>query len=93
MAEAAGKDVRLLIEGSHVEVDAAVIELIKDPLTHMIRTAVDHGIESAEARLAAGKDATGTVTLRASHDAGAILIEVADDGPGLDRERMDDCRE
>jgi two-component system chemotaxis sensor kinase CheA len=88
VAEAAGKDVRLLIEGSHVEVDAAVIELIKDPLTHMIRNAVDHGIESAEARLAAGKVPTGTVTLRASHDAGAILIEVADDGAGLDREQI-----
>lgn len=86
VAEAAGKDVRVLIEGAHVEVDAAVIELIKDSLTHMIRNAVDHGIESESVRLAAGKSAIGTVALRASHDAGAIVIEVADDGGGLDRE-------
>ena len=88
VAEAAGKEVRLVIEGSHVEVDAAVIELIKDPLTHMIRNAVDHGIESADVRLAAGKSAAGTVALRASHDAGVIVIDVADDGAGLDRERI-----
>jgi two-component system chemotaxis sensor kinase CheA len=88
VAAAAGKDVRLLIEGAHVEVDAAVIELIKDPLTHMIRNAVDHGIESTDVRLAAGKSPAGTISVRASHDAGTIVIEVADDGAGLDREQI-----
>jgi two-component system chemotaxis sensor kinase CheA len=88
VAEAAGKNVRLVIEGAQVEVDAAVIELIKDPLTHMIRNAVDHGIESAGTRVAAGKSSEGTISLRASHDSGAIVIEVADDGAGLDRQAI-----
>lgn len=88
VAGAAAKDVKLVIEGASVEADAAVIELIKDPLTHMIRNAVDHGIEPAEERAAAGKSPEGTITLRASHESGAIVIEVADDGRGLDRERI-----
>ena len=89
VAEAAGKEVQLVIEGSDVQVDASVIELFKDPLTHMIRNAVNHGIESADARVAAGKSAIGTIALRASNDAGTIVIDVADDGRGLDREQIE----
>jgi two-component system chemotaxis sensor kinase CheA len=88
MAAATGKSVRLHLEGGDVEVDTRVIEHLRDPLTHMIRNAVDHGIEPPPARKARGKDPCGRVTLRAFHDAGSIVIEVADDGTGLDRERI-----
>jgi two-component system chemotaxis sensor kinase CheA len=71
-----------------VEVDTRVIEHLRDPLTHMIRNAVDHGIEPPHARKARGKDPCGRVTLRACHEAGSIVIQVADDGAGLDRERI-----
>jgi two-component system chemotaxis sensor kinase CheA len=88
MAAATGKSVRLLIQGEDVEVDTRVIEHLRDPLTHMIRNAVDHGIEPAHVRQARGKDPCGRVTLRAYHEAGSIVIQVADDGAGLDRERI-----
>jgi two-component system chemotaxis sensor kinase CheA len=65
-----------------------VVELIADPLTHLVRNAIDHGIESTQARLAAGKPARGTVRLNAFHDSGSIVIEVGDDGGGLKRERI-----
>jgi len=88
MAAAAGKEARLFIEGADVEVDTTIVEHIRDPLTHMMRNAVDHGIEPPEERRARGKDPCGRVTLRAFHEAGLIVIQVADDGAGLSRERL-----
>ena len=85
---AIGKEVRLKTEGENTEVDKTVIERLADPLTHMIRNAVDHGLEPAEARLAAGKPAEGTVSLTALHRSGRVVIEVADDGGGIDRDRV-----
>ena len=83
-----GKDIELVINGGDAELDKSVVERIADPLTHLIRNAVDHGIESATARVEAGKPARGTVSLNAYHDSGSIVIEVADDGRGLDRDRI-----
>ena len=83
-----GKDIELLITGGEAELDKTVVEKISDPLTHMVRNAIDHGIESAEARIAAGKPARGRVRLNAFHESGNIVIEVADDGGGLKRERI-----
>jgi len=88
IATARGKRARLVVEGADVEVDTSVIEHLRDPLTHMIRNALDHGVETPEARAAAGKDPCGTITLRAWAEGGSIVIEVADDGRGLDRERI-----
>jgi two-component system chemotaxis sensor kinase CheA len=88
LSQANGKLARLAIQGEDVEVDTTVVEHLKDPLTHMIRNAVDHGIEPPEVRRAKGKDPCGRVTLRASHEAGSIVIQVADDGAGLDRQRI-----
>lgn len=85
VARSKGKDVRFLIEGEDVELDMTVIERMRDPLAHMVRNAVDHGIESPEARKASGKDPQGTVRLRAVHDGGSIVIELSDDGAGVDR--------
>jgi two-component system chemotaxis sensor kinase CheA len=83
-----GKLARLELSGEDVEVDTTVVELLRDPLTHMVRNAFDHGLERPEQRMAAGKDPTGTLSLSARHDGGSIVIEVADDGRGLDRERI-----
>lgn len=83
-----GKDVRLEMAGEQTEVDKTVIEELADPLTHMIRNAVDHGIEDAATRLAAGKPAEGTIRLSAQHAGSNILIHVEDDGAGLDRDRL-----
>jgi two-component system chemotaxis sensor kinase CheA len=68
--------------------DTALVEGLKDPLTHMIRNAIDHGLERPEARIRAGKSPTGTVTLRARHEGGGIVIQIADDGAGLNRESI-----
>jgi two-component system chemotaxis sensor kinase CheA len=83
-----GKHVRLEVSGESTELDKTVIERLGEPLTHLIRNAVDHGIEPAEARLAAGKPAEGTLTLSAEHKSGRILIRIGDDGRGIDRERV-----
>ena len=88
LSSATGKSVALLMEGAEVEIDAALVEQIKDPLTHMIRNAIDHGIEPPAARIAAGKDAMATLTLRAFRDGGGIMIQVCDDGAGFDRKRI-----
>lgn len=88
VAAAVGKQVRLEIEGEDVEVDTAVIENIRDPLAHMIRNAIDHGIEPPDLRAAAGKDPCGRISLRAFHSEGSIVIQLADDGAGFDRERI-----
>jgi len=83
-----GKQVRLDIEGEMTELDKTVVERIGEPLTHLIRNAIDHGLESPEARLAAGKPAQGVVKLSAEHRGGRILICVSDDGGGINRERV-----
>jgi two-component system chemotaxis sensor kinase CheA len=83
-----GKDIELIVTGGEAELDKTVVEKISDPLTHMVRNAIDHGIESAEMRIAAGKPARGRVRLNAFHESGSIVIEVADDGGGLKRERI-----
>ncbi len=88
VAAMTGKPVRLITEGEGTEVDKTVIERLADPLTHMIRNAIDHGLESPEARAAAGKSAEGTVRLTAAHRSGRIVIEVADDGGGINRARV-----
>jgi two-component system, chemotaxis family, sensor kinase CheA len=88
LATAQGKHARLVLDGEDVEVDTAVIEHIRDPLTHMVRNALDHGIEAPETRRAAGKDPEGTLVLRAFHEAGSMVIQVEDDGRGLDRRRL-----
>jgi two-component system, chemotaxis family, sensor kinase CheA len=83
-----GKDIELEILGGDTELDKTVVEKIGDPLTHIVRNAMDHGIEPAESRLAAGKPATGNLRLNAFHESGSIVIEVSDDGGGLKKERI-----
>ncbi|MBS1825943.1 MAG: chemotaxis protein CheW [Acidobacteria bacterium] len=82
------KDVQLHTEGAEVEIDKTILEGLSDPLTHMVRNAVDHGIEGRADRLAKGKSATGNLTLRACHQAGQVLIEIVDDGRGLAVEKV-----
>jgi len=88
VADATAKDVRLRTEGEATEVDKTVVELLADPLTHMIRNAVDHGLESPEQRIAAGKPPEGTVKLAAAHRSGRVIIEVSDDGQGINRPKV-----
>ena len=83
-----GKDIELQIGGAETELDKTFVEKIGDPLTHLVRNAIDHGIEPAEARLAAGKPAKGMVRLNACHDGPHIVIEISDDGAGLKTERI-----
>ncbi len=83
-----GKQVRLEIEGEKTQVDRDVLEKLEAPLTHLLRNAVDHGIEMPEQRLAAGKPMEGTIRLRASHQAGLLILELSDDGGGVDLERL-----
>jgi len=83
-----GKDIRLVITGAETELDKTVVEKIGDPLTHLVRNSMDHGIEAADVRVARGKPAHGTLQLNAYHDAGSIVIEVSDDGGGLNREKI-----
>ncbi|MEO1020013.1 MAG: chemotaxis protein CheA, partial [Pseudomonadota bacterium] len=87
-ADATGKSVRLITEGEATEVDKTVIERLADPLTHMIRNAVDHGLETPEERVQAGKPAEGVVRLSAAHRSGRVVIIIADDGAGINRERV-----
>ena len=82
------KQVELKTTGEGTELDKGLIEKLTDPLTHLIRNSLDHGIETPEVRIAAGKDAKGTIHLAASHQGGNIVIEVADDGAGLNRDRI-----
>lgn len=85
---AVDKDVRFVTDGEATEVDKTVIERLADPLTHMIRNAVDHGLESTEDRTADGKNPIGQVRLSAAHRSGRVIIEVADDGGGINRKRV-----
>ena len=83
-----GKDIELVITGAETELDKSVVEKIGDPLMHLVRNAMDHGLEPADVRLAAGKPACGRLELNAYHDSGSIVIEVIDDGGGINVERV-----
>ncbi len=88
VAAMTGKQVRLTSEGEATEVDKTVIEHLADPLTHMIRNAIDHGLESPDVRRSVGKPEEGTVKLQALHRSGRIVIEVSDDGAGINRAKV-----
>ncbi|MEN6585131.1 MAG: chemotaxis protein CheA [Sulfuricella sp.] len=90
MSRELGKDIELVISGAETELDKMVVEKIGDPLMHLVRNSIDHGIESAQVREAQGKNAKGTLRLNAYHDSGSIVIEVSDDGGGLNRDRIFD---
>jgi len=84
LSNSAGKSVRLEMEGTQTELDKTIIEAIKDPLTHIVRNSLDHGLETPAEREAAGKSPEGVLLLRAFHEGGQVNIEIADDGAGLD---------
>ncbi|MBO0922437.1 chemotaxis protein CheW [Cellulomonas sp. zg-ZUI222] len=84
LATACGREVHLEVSGGDTELDRGLLEAVKDPLTHLVRNAVDHGIEPPDVRVAAGKPARGVVSLRAYHTGGQVVVEVADDGRGID---------
>ncbi len=88
MARTLGKEARLVVVGETTEVDRDILEKLESPLTHLIRNAIDHGLEAADVRIAAGKPSTGTITLEARHRAGMLLVSVADDGTGVDLNRL-----
>jgi two-component system chemotaxis sensor kinase CheA len=83
-----GKDIELTMRGADTELDRQVLDLVKDPLTHLVRNCADHGIESPAERIAAGKPAKGTIRLSAWHEGGHIIIEISDNGRGLDLDRI-----
>lgn len=87
-SSAVGKNVKLVTEGENTEIDKTAIERLADPLTHMIRNAVDHGLEDTETRTANGKAETGIIRLSAAHRSGRVIIEVSDDGGGINRARV-----
>ena len=88
LANAIGRQVSLVMIGGDTELDRSLLEAVKDPLTHLVRNAVDHGIESPEDRVAKGKDPKGTVTLRAYHASGQVVVEITDDGAGIDVDKV-----
>ena len=88
IAQATGKQIRLEMHGEETEIDKSMLELLGDPLTHLVRNAADHGIEAPEVRLATGKPAEGAITLKAFHRSGRIVIEVSEDGAGIDTGRV-----
>ncbi|WAC59800.1 chemotaxis protein CheA [Brevundimonas sp. SL130] len=88
VADMVSKQVRLVTAGEDTEVDKTVVERLAEPITHMLRNAIDHGLETPEDRVAAGKTAEGTVRLAALHRSGRIVIEISDDGRGINRERV-----
>jgi two-component system chemotaxis sensor kinase CheA len=89
LATRMGKDVQLVILGEQTEVDKNVVQQMADPLMHLVRNALDHGLEMPAARIAAGKNPRGTVTMSAAHQAGQVVVEVRDDGAGVNRERVE----
>ena len=88
LARDLGKEVKLAIDGEGVELDKTILEAINDPLTHLVRNSVDHGLESPEERRRAGKDPTGHVVLKAYHEAGQVNIDISDDGRGIDQSKL-----
>ncbi len=87
MSKLQGKEVMLVMEGQNTELDRTLIESIKDPLTHLVRNALDHGIESPEVRKQLGKSVTAVLTIKAYHEGGQVVIEIADDGAGIALEK------
>jgi len=83
-----GKSARLVTTGDDVEIDTTAVEMLRDPLMHMIRNAIDHGLEPSAQRIAAGKEPVGTISLEARHEAGSVIIKMSDDGAGLDRDAI-----
>ncbi len=90
LARAMDKQVRVEMDGADTELDKTIVEAIKDPLTHLVRNSVDHGIESPDVRAAAGKPSEGRLSLSAFHEGGQVIIEISDDGAGIDSERIRD---
>jgi len=88
LSNSLGKQVQLVMQGKETELDRSLLEAVKDPLTHLVRNAVDHGIQDPETRIAAGKSPEGTLTLRAYHEGGHVAVDVADDGAGLNIDRI-----
>ena len=88
LAKKLGKEVELTLIGKEVELDKTIIEAISDPLTHLVRNSVDHGVESPEQRRAQGKEPRGTIVLKAYHSAGQVVIEISDDGRGIDGDQL-----
>ncbi len=88
LVDISGKNARLVVYGGDVEVDTTIVEQLRDPITHMIRNAIDHGIETPDERAAAGKPAVAQVILRAFHETGSIVVEVEDDGAGINRKKV-----
>ena len=88
LASQFGKQIELRLDGGETELDRSILEAVKDPLTHLIRNAVDHGIEAPEKRMAAGKSPTGHVALKAFHEGGQVVLEMTDDGGGIDPEKV-----
>ncbi|ABL83104.1 MULTISPECIES: chemotaxis protein CheW [unclassified Nocardioides] len=88
LGAACGKSVTLAMVGRETELDRSLLESVKDPLTHLVRNAVDHGLEDPAGRIAAGKPAEGVLTLRAYHEGGQVVVEVCDDGAGIDADRI-----
>jgi len=88
LAAACGRQVRLEVSGGDTELDRALLEAVKDPLMHLVRNAVDHGIEDVHTRVAAGKPTEGVLTIRAYHSGGRVVVEVQDDGKGIDTPRI-----
>jgi two-component system chemotaxis sensor kinase CheA len=88
LSRSLGKDIQLDVEGKDVALDKSMVEGLSDPLIHMVRNAVDHGIETPAERLAAGKKAVGTVRINARHEAGQVVVEISDDGKGIDPQKL-----
>ena len=88
LTQSLGKRVRVQMEGQETELDKSLLEAIKDPLTHAVRNSLDHGIETPEVREAAGKDPEGTLKLKAVQEGSHVLIEVSDDGAGIDVDKV-----
>jgi two-component system chemotaxis sensor kinase CheA len=88
LSRSLGKQIRVEMQGAETELDKTIIEAIKDPLTHMVRNSVDHGVELPDQRVAAGKPAEGRILLRARHDGGQVVVEIDDDGRGIDPARI-----
>src|SRR5262245_40736942 len=88
VAKHCGKDVALELAGEHTDLDKGILDALAEPMTHLVRNAVDHGIESGENRIATGKGARGTIFLNAYHQGTQVVIEVRDDGAGLDLDRI-----
>ncbi|MGL5841676.1 MAG: chemotaxis protein CheA [Aeromonas hydrophila] len=88
LSQQTGKEIQLQIRNADTDIDKSMVEKLTDPLMHLVRNAADHGLEEQQIRLAAGKPAQGAITLNAYHDAGAVVVEVSDDGRGIDRDKI-----